>query len=356
MRPLVSRRTILKTGLAATAAPFVARSGFAQAQQLTISSWGGSFQDALRKVLFDPFAKETGIKVVEVTWGGQGLARLKAQLDAGKVEVDLLDGPPFWSAIGKNQGVLDAIDKGAISDPSSHIAGAIDDFAYAYGSTTWGITYNTKSYPNGAPANWRDFWDAGRVKGRRAMFGATPARHLEYALQADGLAPSQVYPMDDKKVDRAFAKLGEIKKNMAVWYQTTSQMETLVTTGEIDCGELTSGRAFFLQSQGAPLQFVFEGAVMNLLIWVLAKNAPNKTNASQFLKFCSRPDRHVELAKVLFSGPTNKKALDAIKDKKFLERLPTFGPNYERQVKLDATWWAGNMGKLSTRWNQVTSA
>jgi putative spermidine/putrescine transport system substrate-binding protein len=133
-------------------------------------------------------------------------------------------------------------------------------------------------------------------------------------------------------------------------------MESLLTTGEIDCGELTSGRVFFLQAQGAPLKFVFDGAVMNLLIWVQAKNAPNKANAARFLQFCSRPDRQAELAKVLFSGPTNKKALDVIKDEQLLSRLPSYGPNFARQVQLDAAWWADHLGKLSARWNKVTSA
>src|ERR1700726_4421256 len=96
----IRRRTLLQTGLAAMAAPMAGRLSFAQSPQVTISSWGGSFQEALRKVLFEPFTQETGIKVVELTWGGQGLARLKAQLQAGQVEGDLLDGPPFWSAIG----------------------------------------------------------------------------------------------------------------------------------------------------------------------------------------------------------------------------------------------------------------
>jgi putative spermidine/putrescine transport system substrate-binding protein len=305
-------------------------------------------------VLFEPFTRDTGIKVVEVTWGGQGLARLRAQLQAGQVEVDLLDGPPFWSATGRRLDLLQPI-KTSITDADSHLPLAVGEFAYAYGSTTWGITYNTKAFSSGAPTSWRDFWDVDRIKGRRALFGATPARHVEYALMADGVPIDQVNPLSTEKVDRAFKKLEEIKPKLSVWYQTTSQMETLVTTGEIDCGELTSGRTFFLQSQGAPLQFVFDGAVMNLLIWVMAKNAPNKGNAERFLAFSSRADRQAELATVLFSGPTNKKAFALLKDDGLLQKLPTYSGNYSRQVTLDSDWWADNLDSLSGRWNRLTS-
>jgi putative spermidine/putrescine transport system substrate-binding protein len=165
----------------------------------------------------------------------------------------------------------------------------------------------------------------------------------------------EVNPLNDEKIDRAFKKLEEIKSKLALWYQTTSQVESLLATGEVDCAELTSGRTFFLQSQGAPLQFVFDAAVMNLLIWVMAKNAPNKGNAERLLAFSSRPDRQAELAKVLFSGPTNKKTFALLTDDSLAHRLPTYAGNYARQVALDSDWWADNFDKLSGRWNKLTS-
>ena len=70
----ITRRKILKSGLAtvggvvaaASVGPYVIRHGLAQSkEQIVITSWGGSFQDALRKVYFEPFTRETGIEVVE---------------------------------------------------------------------------------------------------------------------------------------------------------------------------------------------------------------------------------------------------------------------------------------------------
>ena len=352
----VSRRSILKSaaGLLALGAPMVLRAQ-AATKQLVVSGWGGTFQDAMRKALFEPFSKETGIRVVEVTYGGQGLARVKAQVDAGKVEVDLMDGPPFWPIMGASQGLLQKMDLSGIADAGSHLQGAIGDHGYGYAATSWGMAYNTKTFAKGGPKTWKDFWDTEGYKGRRAFFGGVAVRHLEYALLADGVPAAQVNPMDGAKVDRAFAKLEQIKGRIAVWYQTNAQMESLLVNGEIDLGELTSNRAHFLGTQGAPIQFQYNEAVMNQLLLVMAKDAPNKANAEAFLRFCSRPDRQAELATITFTGPSNSRALAMIKDESLLRTLPTSPHNLQQQVQLDSRFWAANLAALGPRWAQLTS-
>ncbi len=354
-----TRRSVVRSigcaGLTAALGPFVSRAARAQEKQIVLSSWGGSFQEALRKAYFEPFTKETGVKVVELTWGGQGLAKLKAQAEAGKVEVDALDGPPFWAAIGQKTGLLDKINLSGLQDAASHVPSAIGDYGYAYGSVSWGIAALKKSFPKKTPSSWRDVWDLKSFPGRRSFFGPLVARHIEYSLMADGVPASKVNPLDDAKVDRAFRKWEELKGKVPVWYQTTAQMEALLTNGEIDCGEFSSGRAGFLQSQGIPLSFEYNEAVMNLLTWVVAKNAPNKANLETFLRYSSQPARQAEFAKLTYHGPTNKRALDLIKDDQVLRNLTTHPDNLAKQVELDGGWWADNLGKLGPRWNAITS-
>ena len=101
----VSRRLVVKSAssLLALGAPMILRAQPAS-RQLVVSGWGGTFQDAMRKALFEPFSKETGIRVMEVTYGGQGLARVKAQLDAGKTS-DAVDS--FEAALAVDPGYTD---------------------------------------------------------------------------------------------------------------------------------------------------------------------------------------------------------------------------------------------------------
>lgn len=339
----------------ALAMPFIGRKANAGTGKLVVSSWGGSIQDALREAYFAPFAKETGIQVVEQTYGIKGLAKLKAQIAAGGAEVDLLDGPPFWTAIGRKIGVTDKIVFDDFADPSDHMSEALNAYGYAYGTVSWGIGYNAKSYPNGGPQSWKDFWNTGKYPGVRAMFGPIAARHIEYALMAGGLAAADVNPLDEAKVDRGFKKLEEIKNHVGVWYNSLAQTQSLMISREIDTAEFVNGRAFAAQDQGEPIEFVYNEAVMNLLTWVMSKGAPNRENALRFLAFSSRPDRQAAFANKLFYGPTNKKALEQIADRKILERLPTHPENLAKQMLLDGDYWSGHLGKLKPRWQAITS-
>ena len=359
----VTRRSFLTGTLAAgiatgagTLLPGANVVGNARAQgpgRVVVSGWGGAIQDAMRKAFFAPFTHATGIEVVEQTYGAQGLAKVKAQLGEGAAQVDLLDGPPFWTVIGRNQGLLDTIELPGLN-AAHFMAGALDPYGFGYGTVSWGIAYNKQTAR--APGNWKDFWDTKGFKGRRAMFGPLVARHIEYALMADGIAPKSVYPLDDVKVAKAFGKLAEIKPAINVWYQTGAQCEQLLLDKQIEMAEFFNGRVYFHQDQGAPLEFVWNEAVMNLLVFVLAKGAPNRDNALKLLSFIARPEPQAEFAKMIYYGPTNKLALDLIKDPKTLGRLPTHPANLAQQIVLDGKWWGENLGKLGPRWTQLISA
>jgi putative spermidine/putrescine transport system substrate-binding protein len=354
-----SRRKFVTTaaGLATTAitAPYILKTAQAASKELVISSWGGTFQDALREVFFKPFSAETGIEVKEVTYGIGGLTKVKAQMAAGKVEVDLLDGPPFWNAVGKRDGLTQKIDLGGIKNQNAHMPSALDEWGYGYGTISWGIGYNTESFPNGAPKNWSDFWNVSDFPGARGMFAPIAARHLEFALMADGVSAGDVNPLTDAKVDQAFKALHRIKDDIALWWGSSSQAESMLMQRELDMAEFVHGRAFGLERKGVPVRFEYNQAVMNLLTWVMANGAPNAENAQKFVEFSSRPDRQAAFANQLFYGPTNEKAIESITDDFVKTRLPTYQANLEKQVLLDGTFWANNLGKLKPRWVEVTS-
>jgi putative spermidine/putrescine transport system substrate-binding protein len=321
-------------------------------RQVIVSGWGGAMQRAMRTAYFAPFTRATGIEVVEQTYGGQGLARVKAQLRAGKPQVDLLDSAPFWALIGSQQNLLAPLEIPDVS-PADFTPGAIGKYGFGYATVSWGIAHSTL-VPR-APASWRDFWNTRDFRGRRALFGPFVARHPEYALMAEGVPPAGVYPLDDAKIDRAFDRLAALKDAVAVWYQTGAQFEQMLVGRQIDMGEFFSGRSFFLQDRHVPVSFVWNEAIMNTMLFVLARNAPNYDNAMQFLSFVARPETQAAFAKAIYYGPTNMRALELIKDRRTLERLPTHAPNLAKQLVLDTEWWGHNIDRLSARWSQLIS-
>src|SRR5262249_39762154 len=107
----VTRRYVLKMGVLTAAtgttalAPRVAR---AQAKQLVVCSWGGAYQEAQRKTMFQPFERETGIKVVEASPTDYG--KLKAMVQSGNADGDLVDVGDLNVIAGTKDNLLEPLD------------------------------------------------------------------------------------------------------------------------------------------------------------------------------------------------------------------------------------------------------
>jgi putative spermidine/putrescine transport system substrate-binding protein len=354
MHKRITRRKLLQhamVGAVGYGAPSFARSRFDK--RVVISGWGGATQRAMRHAFFDPFTQATGIEVEEHVYGSHGLARLKAQLRHGTAQIDLLDGPPFWPSIAGAQGLLEKIALPTV-DKSDFMVGAVTDSSFGYSTVSFGITRLTNRASQ--PQNWGDFWDVKRHPGRRAFFGSAVARHLEYALMAEGTPLQQIYPLTHQKLETAFNKLGQIKPHVMLWYQTPAQCERLLLEQQIDMVEFFSGRAFFLKDRGVPLDFEWNQAILNTSVFVLAKNAPNHEHALSFLQFIAQPEPQAHFARLIHYGPTNFKALKLMEDPVTLARLPTYGPNLAKQLVLDSAWWGRHYSALSARWSQFLAS
>src|SRR5688572_28851554 len=85
-RTKLGRRTMLRmTGLGAILAALVVP---AAAQQLTVVSFGGAYQEGQSKALFQPAAKALGITIKEETY--TGIADLRLKVKAGAVTWDIV--------------------------------------------------------------------------------------------------------------------------------------------------------------------------------------------------------------------------------------------------------------------------
>ena len=92
----IGRRTFLRRALGAGAvtagAGLALGSRTARAQgsgEVVVCTWGGTYTEAQRKFFFDPFEKETGIRVRTV--GVPDIAKIRAMVQARAVEWDLVD-------------------------------------------------------------------------------------------------------------------------------------------------------------------------------------------------------------------------------------------------------------------------
>lgn len=345
----MTRRYFMKMGVLTAAAgaaakvsgPLIAR---AQRKEMVVCSWGGAYQEAQRKAMFDPFEKETGIKIIEASPTDYG--KLKAMVKSGNTEWDLVDVGDRMVIAGAKDGLLDPIDYKSI-DTKDIYPQVIHPFGVGtiYYSSVLG--YSTKKYPGGThPKSWAEFWDVGRFPAARSMRN-NPLDNLEFALMADGVPLEKVYPID---VDRAFRAMDRIKKHIKVWWTTGAQSAQVLADGEVDMVVAWNGRITTIKNQGAPVDVEWNQGKLNWDSWVIPKGSRNKEGAMKFIAWASTPKPQADIAKYIPYGPVNKKAFDFI-DAKTAAGLPTAPENAKRQLMVDTVYWGENLNALAERWN-----
>ncbi len=100
----------MRTKFFATVTAATLLAGMAQAEEksVTIASWGGSYQEAQSKALFQPASKATGVVVKEETYGGMSDVRLQVQ--SGAVTLDIVASGSGSASRAAAEGLLEELD------------------------------------------------------------------------------------------------------------------------------------------------------------------------------------------------------------------------------------------------------
>jgi mannopine transport system substrate-binding protein len=359
-RPRLDRRTLLTAGAAAA---LLATPGKAVAQsggELVLVGSGGALSAAFKANFFDPFTKETGIRIRFVpTADAEMLAKLKAMSDAGSVEWDIVSAN--LDQVAQFQQYFAPIDCAALPHVASDgIPGTCDGHSVLKQLDGNMLTFSTAVYPASGrqPKDWADFWDLKTFPGTRSLPDhGVPWVVIAAALMADGVKPGDVRaPLD---LDRGFRKLNEIKPHVNVWWKTGDQSQQITRSGDAAMLMMYSGRALRSKSQGAAIDVTWNQAVMAPGRWAVVKDAPHPKAIMQFLDFfLTRPEAHAAFTKEIFYDTANK---DAVQYLPAGERPNSalYKDNLSNAVQLDytlASWLAQNNDALLERWNTWISS
>jgi putative spermidine/putrescine transport system substrate-binding protein len=313
----------------------------AQDKQVVVVSWGGDYQAAQKKAMFEPFMNDTKVKLVED--GPVNIGKLKSMVQRGNVNWDVVD--VLGQDIPKltSEGLLTPIDYNIV-DKTDMLETATQEYAVDIDYYSTVLSYNAENYKDGKkPETWSDFFDLQKFPGTRAMY-KSPITTLEIALLADGVDPKNLYPLD---VDRAFKKLDTIK-NQIVWWEQGAQPVQLLADNEVKLAVAWNGRIAGAAKKGQPLEFTYQQGILDAESWVVPKGTKNKETAMQFINYASQAKPQAELLKEIPYGPTNKKAFDFM-DKEYAKTLPTYPDNLSKQIMLDTKWWHENFAKVNDR-------
>jgi putative spermidine/putrescine transport system substrate-binding protein len=342
----IDRRRFLTAVGAGVAASAVgahgARPAGAQgARQVVVGSWGGSYQDALRKAWFQPFEKETGIKVVDVSPISYG--KLGTMVETGNVEWDVVDVGSSFVATGVKKNLFEPLDF-SIIDKSGLFPEAVNEHAVAVEYFSTVLAYRTKGSA-ARPASWADFWDVKKVPGVRALRKIGYAT-LEAALMADGVPVDRIYPLD---VDRAFRSLDRIKPHVKVWWTQGAQPIQLLTDGEVDITPAWSPRLDVARKEGAQVDYTWNQGVLQSSSFIVPRGSRNREAAMRLIAYSVSPQPQARLSLYSPNGPANARAYEFIKPET-ARTLPTSPENRARQVLLaEFGWWAKHFDDVEKR-------
>ncbi|RVG81991.1 extracellular solute-binding protein [Sinorhizobium meliloti] len=339
----LSRRKVLGAGLfgaAMLASPYIRRAS-AEENVLYVNTWGGDWEASVKKFLFGPFTKDTGIEIRTVS--PISFAKLAAQKTTGVYEFDVTTLGVADVARANGAGLLETLD-GHV-DTSKLWEGAI----YQNGLATHGfatqMAYNAAKFPEGLK-NWSDFFNVEKFPGNRSL-QRHAARVLAIALLADGVPADQLFPYD---LDRAFASLDRIKDHVRVWWTAGPQARQILTDGEVDMAGLWDSDAFGAKEASKdPIEIVWDQAVVDKACWIVAKDSPRAENG---FKLISHIGQNAEgLAKFCIAdqnGPMNPKSFHFI-PAEVAARMPTHPEHLARAVMLDGAKLLPQLDELSTR-------
>jgi len=346
-----------KVSSAALLGLLIASGPASAADALTIASFGGQYTASQKKSQYDPFTASTGVTIKSVDYNG-GLAELTAQVRSGTVSWDVVDVELQDLDRGCADGLFEKIDPAQMPAGSDGVP-AIADFVTGslhdcgVGTVIWSnvLAFSDPVFPDAKPSRIEDFFDLERFPGRRGL-PKRPHAILEWALMADGVAPSEVYRVlaTPEGLDRAFAKLDTVKDH-AVFWETGAQMIQLLADGEVALSAAYNGRVQSAISEDAkPLKIIWDRQIWNADYYAVVAGTGAKGRALDFIRFATGTVPLAEQTKYIAYGPVRRSSQPLIAPA-IAATLPTAPANFSNALAFDAAWWTSHGEAINERYS-----
>ncbi len=316
---------------------------------LTITSWGGAYQDSQKKAYFEPY-KAAGNTVTEAEYNGE-VAKIKAMVEAKAITWDVVDVDSPTALQGCAEGALETIDWKKLGlDKDKFLGANVSDCTVptiVFG-TVFG--YDTSKIKDG-PTTVADLFDLKKFPGKRGL-QKNPTVNLEWALMADGVDAKDVYKVlgTPEGVDRAFKKLDTIKSQI-VWWEAGAQAPQLLADGQVVMTSAWNGRLQkAIDVDKKPFKIIWDHQGLDWDLWSIVKGTPKMDEAYRFIAYASAAAPQAEQTKYIAYGPANKDAIPNIA-KDTLPNLPTAPDNLKTAWNIDTQFWADNGDQLKERFN-----
>lgn len=315
---------------------------------LSVATWGGDFESAQGEAFFRPFEAQTGVQIQSKN---ADIARMIDQVDSGSVTWDVITIEMGRVLSLARDGYLTPIDYNIVDNTP-----LIPEFALQHGVGM--ACYSTVMIYAPSlverPSTWADFWnvttpevDGVADPAQIRTLPHTAVGTLEFALLADGVTAEELYPLD---VERAFAKLGEIYDNVAIWYEDGKLPIEMTISQQAGMAAGWNVRVDQFADQD-PIDMIWDGGMIAGDAWVIPAGAPNTDVAMDFINFATRAIPGANFSRLVPYGPINLASFPLIREDRH-PLLPTSPRNLDVQFIQNWNWWSDNLEEVQARFDQ----
>jgi putative spermidine/putrescine transport system substrate-binding protein len=354
------KQTVIATSLLALAA------GTATAQDMTIVSWGGAYQNSQIKAYYEPFmANNPGVNIITDESSAEAVAKLRAMNEADNITWDVVDVVAADAMRLCDEGLALEIDADTQLAPAPDGTPASEDFGDLIVSDCFipqivystAAAYRTDLVGDTPPSSICAFFDTTAYPGKRSL-EKRPIGNLEWALMCDGVAKEDVYDVLETEAGQAqaFAKLDTIKDDV-IWWSAGADTPQLLADGEVVMGTTYNGRLFSLiVEQGQPVDMLWDAQVFDLDGWIIpAGLSEERTQAAlDFVYFATDTQRLADQAKYISYGPARMSSAPLVGKHAELgiemaPHMPTDPANSVNTLLFNYEWWADYRDDLDAK-------
>lgn len=317
-----------------------------QASLTVVSYGGGAYQESHKRAFIEPFGRRAGVKMTSLSWGAE-YGHLQEMVRSRRVPWNVVEVTAAQFARGVRENLFARLSSFVPRESYEPIPGSPAPTQFGVPNVYWStvLAYRSSAYRPTPPRSWKDFWDLRRFPGPRALYD-NPRGTLEFALLADGVPRTRLYPLD---VERAFRKLSTIRPAVRLWWQDGTEPVNALLTGRVAMTSAWSGRIFASAQARREIKYSWEGAAHELDYWIIPKGAANVPLATRFIHFASTPSAMAAQAMATAYGPANKLALPLVAPD-VLPQLPTATANWRVSFVVNSDWWSQHEQEVQERW------
>ncbi|WP_172329186.1 PotD/PotF family extracellular solute-binding protein [Mangrovicoccus sp. HB161399] len=345
----MNRRTMLQALVALGGASVLnVPAVHAQAQDLVITTYGGSWEKFWRDILVPGFTEETGIAPqLDIGLGRVYTTNMRA---AGP------ENPPYgclmtneiYATVLRDEGYFEKLDLDLVpnyADLYPVATKASDGWAAVGLISPIGIGYRTDMVST-PPTSWKDLWENEELIGQLGLYNIKNSAGKMFLMLT-----SMIYGSGIRDVETGFAKLAEL----GPVYQTDFNMSTAMATGEIAVAPFDFGEIARLRNQGLPVDCIIpeEGLMMWDQTFNICANTPAREQAYKYLDFVLGPKGQDLLMKEFFVSPVNK---TVTVPEELAKDVPVSGEAMSQFIDWDWDFMNANAEEFARRWNEIFGA